>query len=83
MSFKYLIVFKPNEREEDYHIRKINDKNFHFPIKDNEYVYLGEKLISLEIFEKTVSFPSEHGFNDFKFAFAYGDKNIYFMLHEK
>ena len=30
-----------------------------------------------------MSYSSEHGFNDNKFLFAYGEKNIYFMLHQK
>ena len=44
---------------------------------------MGEKLFSFETNLEIVKFSSEHGFNDIKFSFAYGEKNIYFMLHQK
>ena len=82
-GFNYLNLFKPNEHSEDYHNRGPNDKSFLFQVKDNEYVYVGEKVISFEINEKIVSSSSERGFIDIKFPFAYSDENIYFMLHQK
>ena len=44
---------------------------------------MGEKVISFETNDKIVKFSSELGFNDIKFPFAYGEENIYFMLHQK
>ena len=42
---------------------------------------MGEDLISFEKKDKIVKLSSELGYNDVKFAFSYGVKNIYFMLH--
>ena len=44
---------------------------------------MGEKIISFETNDKIVKYSSELGFNDIKFPFAYGEENIYFMLHQK
>ena len=52
VSFNYLNVFEPNEHKGCYHIRKPNHKIVLFQVKDNEYVYVGEKVISFEIKEK-------------------------------
>ena len=43
---------------------------------------MGEKVLTFEN-DKIVKYSSENGFNDVKFPFAYGNKNIYFMLHQK
>ena len=83
MSFNYLNLFKPNEHSEDYHTRKPNNENFLFEIGDKKYIYVGEKVISFETNHKIVKYSSELGFNDIKFPFAYGEENIYFMLHQK
>ena len=83
MSFNYLNLFKPNEHTENYHIRKPNDETFLFEIGDNKYFYLGEKVITFETKNKIVKKSSELGLNDIKYPFAYGEENIYFMLHQK
>ena len=83
MSFNYLNLFKPNEHSEDYHTRKPNNEKFLFEIGDKKYIYVGENVISFETNDKIVKYSSELGFNDIKFPFAYGEENIYFMLHQK
>ena len=83
MSFKYLNVFKPNEHREDYLIRKPNDENFLFEIEDEKYIYVGEKVITFETNDIIGNYSSELDFNDVKYPFAYGEENIYFMLHQK
>ena len=42
-----------------------------------------EKVITFETNDTFLNFPSELGFNDIKFLYAYGGENIYFMLHRK
>ena len=83
MKFIFLIVFTPNEHKEVYHNRKPNDEKLLYQLKDKYYVFVGEKVISFEINEKIVSFSSEHGFNNIKFAFPPGEKNIYLMHRRK
>ena len=83
MSFTYVNVFKPNEHTEDYHTRKPNDENFLFEIGDKKHFYVGEKVLTFETNDKIVKYSSEIGFNDVKFPYAYGNENIYFMLHQK
>ena len=82
VSFKYLNVFKPNEHT-DYQIRKSNDENFLFEIEDKKYCHVGEKLVTSETNDKIGNYSSDLGFNDTKYAFAYGEENVYFMLHRK
>ena len=82
-SFDYLNVFKPNEHTEDYHIRRPNNENFLFEIGDKKYIYVGEKVLTLETNDILVKYSSEIGFYVIKFPFAYGEENIYFMLHQK
>ena len=83
MSFDYLHLFRPNEHTEDYHVRKPNDENFLFKIEDKKYIYVGEKLVTFETDDEIEKYSSEIGFNDVKFPYAYGEENIYFMLHQK
>ena len=44
---------------------------------------MGEKVINFKTNDIRVKFNSEYGFNDVKYPYAYGDKNISFMLHQK
>ena len=83
MSFKYLNLLKPNEHKEDYLIRKPNDESFVFEIGYRSYIYVGEKLVAFETNDKLVNYSSEIGFNDIKFAFAYSERKIYFVLHQR
>ena len=83
MSFTYVNVFKPNEHTEDHHTRKPNDENFLIEIEDKKYFYVGEKVLTFETNDKIVKYSSEISFNDVKFPYAYGNENIYFMLHQK
>ena len=39
--------------------------------------------MSFETNDEVVKYSSELGHNDMKFPFAYGEENIYFMLHQK
>ena len=48
MSFDHLNVFRPNEHTEDYHIRKPNNANFLFKIKNKKYIHVGKNLFSFE-----------------------------------
>ena len=83
MSFKYLNVFKPKEHREDHHIRKPNDEIFLFEIGDKKYIYVGEKVITFETNDMILNNSLDSGFNDIRFPIAYGEGNIYFMLHQK
>ena len=44
---------------------------------------MGEKVITFERNDIMVKNSLELGFNDIKFPYAYGEENIYFMLHQK
>ena len=44
---------------------------------------MGEKVITFEMNDTILNYSSELGFNDFKFPYAYGENNNYFMLHQK
>ena len=83
MSFDYVWLFRPNEHNEDYYIRKRNDKNFLIKIEDQKYIHVGEKLFSFETNDEIEKYSREHGFKDNKFSFAHDKENIYFMLHQK
>ena len=80
MSFDYLNIFRPNEHTEDI---QQSDENFLFEIEDKKYVYVGEKVITFETNDKIVRYSSKLGCNDVKYPHAYGEENIYFMLHQK
>ena len=82
MSFNCLYLFKPNGHKEDYHNRKSSDEKFLLEIEDKKYVYVGDKVHSFETNDTIITFSSELGFNDIKFPYAYGEENIYFMLHQ-
>ena len=43
---------------------------------------MGEKLFSFETNDIIVKYSSDHGFNDIKFTYAYGEENVHFMLHQ-
>ena len=83
MSFDYLDLFRPNEHTEDYHIRKPNNENFLFKIEDKKYIHVGRNLFIFEKNDEIVEYSSEHGHNDIKYPYVYGEENIYFMLHQK
>ena len=83
MSIDYMNVFEPNVHNEDYHTRKPNDENFLFEIGDKKFIYVGEKVLTVETYYKIVKYSSENSFNDVKLPFAHGEDNIYFMLHQK
>ena len=57
--------------------------SFLFKIEDKKYIHVGEKLFSFETNDEIVKYSSEHGFNDIKYPFAYGEENICLMLHQK
>ena len=83
MSFRYLILLKPNEHTEDYQKRGPNDKNFLFEIEDRKYDFVEEKLFGFEATDKIVEYSSNGGLNDAKYTYAHGIENIYFMLYRK
>ena len=83
MSFNYLNLFKPNEHTEDYHLRKPNDENFLFEIENKNYICIGDKVVSSDTNYEILSYSSKLGFNDNNFSFAYSDKNVHLMLHQK
>ena len=39
MSFDYMHLFRPNEYNEHYHIRKPNDENFLFKNEDKKKIF--------------------------------------------
>ena len=82
-SFVYLNVFNPNEHTENYHIRKPNSESFLFEIEDKSYIYVGDRVVTFETDDKILTYSSRLGCNDIKHPFAYGEENIYFMLHQK
>ena len=48
-----------------------------------EKVFWWEKLVTLEIYEKTVNYASVLDFKDITYPFAHNEENIYFMVHQK
>ena len=76
-------MFKPNVHKEDYHIRKPNNEKFLFDIEDKKCIYVGEKVITSGTNDTILNYSLELGFDDIKYIFAYGEENIYFMLHQK
>ena len=54
IGFDYLRSFGPNEHSPDYFIRKPNDENFLFKIKDKKYIHVGEKIFSFETNDEIV-----------------------------
>ena len=42
---------------------------------------MGKKFFSFETDDEIVKCSSEHGYIDIKYPYAYGEENIYFMLH--
>ena len=81
--FDYLHLFRSNEHTEDYYIRKPKNENFLFKNEDKIFIHVGKKLFSFETNDEVVKYSSENGYNDIKYPYAYGGKNIYFMLHQK
>ena len=57
-----------------------NDKNFLFEIEDRKYVYVGEKLFSLETTDEIVEYSSNDGLNDVKYSYAHDIENMKFRL---
>ena len=82
MSFKYLSLFKPNERTKDYYNRNqtIKKSQMKLMIKN---IYVGEKLVSFGTTDSIVECSLIDAFNDVKYPYAHGIENIYFMLHRK
>ena len=60
-----------------------NDENFLFEIEDKNYIYVGDKLVSFKTNDNIINHSSKLGHNDSKNPYAYGEENIYFMLHQK
>ena len=83
MSFILLKFFKPNEHTEDYLKRKPIEETFLFEIGDKNYIYVGEKVTTFETNDVLIKFSLDIGLNDIKFPYAYGEENIYFMVHRK
>ena len=44
---------------------------------------MGEKSVTFETIDRILNYFSDLGFNDIKFAFAYGEEMSDFMLHQK
>ena len=76
-------VFKPYEHTVDYHIRKPNDEKLLFEIGDNKWIYKGEKVFTFQRNCIKVKYSLDLGFNNIQFPDAYGEENIYFLLHQK
>ena len=74
-------IFTPNEAKEDY--AKANDKNLLFQTEDKKYILTGNKVVTFEKNDDIMNCFSNFGFEDVKYPFAYGEKNIYFMVHRK
>ena len=72
-----------NEHTEDYHINKLDDENFLFEIEYEKYIYVRDKVVSFKSNDNIITYCLKLGYNDIKYPYAYGDQNIYFMLHQK
>ena len=44
---------------------------------------MGEIVNTFETNDTILKYSSDLGFSDFKYPFAYGEENSYFMLHQK
>ena len=64
-------------------LKKPNDKSFIIKIADKKFICVGENLVTFERNDKRVIYSSNLGYTDIKYAFAYGEVNISFMLHRK
>ena len=51
--------------------------------RKKEYTYVGEKVNTFQTNDTILLNFSELGFNDNKYPFAFGEADIYFMLHQK
>ena len=69
-------LFKLNEHAEVYQVRKLNDLNFLSEMEGNNYIYNGDKVVCFETNDKVIKYSSKLGYNDIKYPFSYGEKNI-------
>ena len=83
LSFNYLNLFRLKEDVEVYHVRKPQDAIFLFEIEAKKSIHVGDRVFTFETTDIKVKHSSELGFNDVKYPFAYGQENIYFMLHQQ
>ena len=83
MSFDYLHLFKPIELDEKTHATKQTNENFLFKIEDKKYIYVGERIFSLETDDEITEYFSEDGHIDVKYPFALSNENICYMLYQK
>ena len=58
-------------------------KLFYSKLEIKKYIYVGEKVTTFETNDVLVKFSLDIGLNDNNFPYAYGEENIYFMLHRK
>ena len=69
--------------KEDYHIKKPTDEKFLSEIEDENFMYVGDKVVSFETYDKMINYSSEKVHIGFKYPYAYGEENTYFMFHRK
>ena len=61
-----------------------NNDNFLFEIDKRSYIYVEDgNVIAFETDDEIIEFKSNSGFNGINFAYAYDNKNIYYMQDKK
>ena len=58
-------------------------ENHLIEIEDKKYIYVGQKVVTLETNDIIVEYSLDLGFNEIEIPNAYGENNNYFMLHRK
>ena len=94
IDFKNVFIGKDCYIEEDPKMEEMwgyNEENFDgnsilFEIKEQEYIFVGKTIYYFNTKpnkDKIVKFISNMGPNRVPYPFAYGEKNVYFMLDQK
>ena len=82
-KFDYQHLFRPFGRDERTHATIETNENFLFKIEDKKYIYVGEKIFTFKTIDDFEEIFSESTYNDVKYPFALGKKDIYYMLYQK
>ena len=64
--------------------KKFDGNSILLKISKNKYVFIGSEVYEFNTdYDTIIKYYSPVGNNDVPYPFAYGNKNIYFMLHKK
>ena len=83
MIFIYLKLFQPNEHTEYCHNRGPNDANFLFETENENFIYVGDKVVSFKTNDEILNYSSKLGYSDIKYPFASVGKIFTFCFIKK